>query len=227
MNFRLLVPSLMGVFLLQGCGNSAITGIPDSKPFAPTAIEKPRSVAHWKMIATETVNYIKEAIPFNSEQGLKLGVYISKPLNPSEFERAYFALLANQLTAKGIPVLTERRSGALVLNYSTQVVNYEGRDGYQPFQASAITASGALLYGASPIPLAAGVAAVVGAETAIAASEAHRYTNHESLLSVSLQKDDWLMLSWSKVLSIHANDAPAYVKPTPIIDNTKRVKIDG
>ena len=100
MNFRLLAPSLMGVFLLQGCGNSAITGIPDSKPFAPTAIEKPRSVEHWKMIATEAVNYIKETVPNHSDNGLNVGVYISKPLNPSEFERAYFALLANQLTAK-------------------------------------------------------------------------------------------------------------------------------
>lgn len=223
MNFRLFAPGLMGVFLLQGCGNSAITGIPDSKPFAPTAIEKPRSVAHWKTIATETVNYIVEAVPFNSEQGLKLGVYINKPLNPSEFERAYFELLASQLTAKGIPVLTQPRVGALELNYSTQFVVYEGRDGYQPFQASAITASGALLYGASPIPLAAGVAAIAGGEAAVAAAQAHNYTNYESLLSVSLAKEDWLMLSWSKVLSIHDKDTKAYIKP-PIY---KRVKIDG
>lgn len=225
----LLLPIAAVVASLQGCGNSALTGIPDAQPFAPTVIDKPRSMQHWKMIASETVNYITEAVPFNSDNGLKLGVYIAKPEQPTEFERAYFSLLASQFTAKGVPILTERRAGALVLNYTTQIVEYQGREGYQPFQASAAATSAAVLYSASPISVAGGVAAVIVGETALSASEAHRGTNRESLLNVSLQKDDWLMLSWSKVLSVHANDAPAYVKPTslPVIDQTKRVKIDG
>lgn len=229
MKLYLLLPVAVAVVSLQGCGNSAITGIPDAQPFAPTVIDKPRSMQHWKMIAQETVSYITDAVPFNSDTGLKLGVYIAKPEKPTEFERAYFSLLASQFTAKGVPVLTERRAGALVLNYTTQVVEYEGRDGYQPFQASAAATAGGLLYAASPVTVAGGVAAVIVGETALAASEAHKATNRESLLNVSLQKDDWLMLSWSKVLSVHANDAPAYVKPTsvPVIDQTKRVKIDG
>jgi hypothetical protein len=89
-------------------------------------------------------------------------------------------------------------------------VEYEGREGYQPFQASAAATAAGALYAASPITVAGGVAAVIVGETALAASEAHKATNRESLLNVSLQKDDWLMLSWSKVLSIHANDAVAY-----------------
>ncbi len=227
MKLRILAPSLMSVLLLQGCGNSAITGIPDSQPFAPTVIDKPRSVAHWKMIATETAEYITQTVPFNSENGLKLGVFIAQPAEPTAFERAYFALLANQLTAKGVPVLTEKRAGALVLNYTTQLVAYEGREGYRPFQASVAATTGVVL--ASPLvaSVPGALATVVAGESVFASAEAHSATARESLLSVSLQKDDWLMLSWSKVLSIHANDAPAYVKPTPIIDNTKRVKIDG
>ncbi|MBD3768380.1 MAG: hypothetical protein IE928_10635 [Gammaproteobacteria bacterium] len=227
MNLRLLAPSLMGVFLLQGCGNSAITGIPDSKPFAPTAIEKPRSIAHWKMIANETVNYLLQAVPFEGDNGLRLGVFIALPTQPTEFERAYFSLLSSQLSAKGVPVLVEKRAGALVLNYVTQVVAYEGRDGYHPFQASALATTGVVLSSPLVATVPGGLATVVAGESLLASSEAHSHTNCESLLSVSLQKDDWLLTSWSKVLSIHANDAPAYVKPTPIIDNTKRVKIDG
>ncbi len=227
MKFRFLAASIFGMLLLQGCGNSAITGIPDATPFPATAIEKPRSVEHWKMIASETVNYITEAVPFNSENGLKLGVYIAKPEQPTEFERAYFSLLTSRFTAKGVPILTEPRAGALVLNYSTQVVEYQGREGYQPFQASAAATTAGVLYSASPISVAGGVAAVIVGETALAASEAHKATNRESLVSVTLQKDDWIMLSWSKVLSIHAKDAPAYVLPPPVIDKNKRVKIDG
>lgn len=227
MKLYLLLPVAVAVVYLQGCGNSAMTGIPDAQPFAPIAIDKPRSMQHWKMIAQETVNYITDAVPFNSDTGLKLGVFIVKPEQPTEFERAYFSLLASQFTAKGVPVLTERRAGALVLNYTTQVVEYEGREGYQPFQASAAATAGGVLYAASPVSVAGGVAAVIVGETALAASEAHKATNRESLVSVTLQKDDWIMLSWSKVLSIHAKDAPAYVLPPPVIDKNKRVKIDG
>lgn len=227
MKLRFLAASIFGMLLLQGCGNSAITGIPDATPFPATAIEKPRSVEHWKMIASETVNYITEAVPFNSENGLKQGVYIAKPEQPTEFERAYFSLLTSRFTAKGVPILTEPRAGALVLNYSTQVVEYQGREGYQPFQASAAATAGVIL--ASPlvttVPGALGT--LVAGESVLASAQAHTATNRESLVSVTLQKDDWIMLSWSKVLSIHANDAPAYVVPPPVIDKNKRVKIDG
>lgn len=233
MNYRIIGATLSALTLLQGCANSAITGIPDAQPFDAVALEKPRSMQHWKSIAAENVRYFMQAIPFDVDYGLKLGVYIERPTQPTEFEQAYADLLATQLTAQGIPVLSEKRPEALVLTYQTQLLHYDSRTGYRPYEATSALTAGAVVAGLTTISppaavLGASMASVAAGETALSSAQAHNYTQYETRLSVMVNKADWLMSAWSKILSVHDDEAMIYAKPTMPIDNRqKRVDIHG
>lgn len=226
---RHVLPLALVVGLLGGCGHSDFTGITDAKPHPPAAIQKPRSVVHWHQVAADAASYVVQSLPLEREDGLKLGVYVRTPEDPTAFERAFAKLLQSNLSERGVPLLNRPLEGALVMDLSLQVAEYPDRDGYHPFEATAVATgaavTGAVLAAGGPFLVPASLGLIAAGEAVSSTAVAHDYTSREALLQVSLHKEHWMMLGWSRIFAVQAQDAHLYEpvrKPTH-----PKVRIDG
>lgn len=195
-----------GAAVIAGCVSSPI---PVSANFPITVEPKVRSAGHWNQVSQDVVKQTLEAL---NKAGASGSLYVTKPANPSEFDKAFNNFLITDLVKAGRVVQVAPEGAALEVSYQTQVVRHNSyRPDFLPGRFTMITAGLYAAYGLGYNPIgdkmAGGLAAAIGADY-IASESSGGPTATELVLTTTITSGGRYLVRKTDVYYVEEVDAP-------------------
>ena len=195
-----------GAAVLAGCASSPI---PVSANFPITVEPKVRSAGHWNQVSQDVVKQTLESL---NKAGASGSLYVIKPANASEFDKAFQNFLITDLVKAGRVVQVAPEGAALEVSYQTQVVRHNSyRPDFLPGRFTMITAGLYAAYGLGFNPvgdkMAGGLAAAIGADY-IASESSGGPTATELVLTTTITSGGRYLVRKTDVYYVEEVDAP-------------------
>lgn len=195
-----------GAAVLAGCASSPI---PVSANFPITVEPKVRSAGHWNQVSQDVVKQTLESL---NKAGASGSLYVIKPANASEFDKAFQNFLITDLVKAGRVVQVAPEGAALEVSYQTQVVRHNSyRPDFLPGRFTMITAGLYAAYGLGYNPvgdkMAGGLAAAIGADY-IASESSGGPTATELVLTTTITSGGRYLVRKTDVYYVEEVDAP-------------------
>ncbi|MFO1265244.1 MAG: hypothetical protein U1E84_18230 [Rhodoferax sp.] len=195
-----------GAAVLAGCASSPI---PVSANFPITVEPKVRSAGHWNQVSQDVVKQTLESL---NKAGASGSLYVIKPANASEFDKAFQNFLITDLVKAGRVVQVAPEGAALEVSYQTQVVRHNSyRPDFLPGRFTMIVAGLYAAYGLGYNPvgdkMAGGLAAAIGADY-IASESSGGPTATELVLTTTITSGGRYLVRKTDVYYVEEVDAP-------------------
>lgn len=195
-----------GAAVLAGCASSPI---PVSANFPITVEPKVRSAGHWNQVSQDVVKQTLESL---NKAGASGSLYVTKPANASEFDKAFQNFLITDLVKAGRVVQVAPEGAALEVSYQTQVVRHNSyRPDFLPGRFTMIVAGLYAAYGLGYNPvgdkMAGGLAAAIGADY-IASESSGGPTATELVLTTTITSGGRYLVRKTDVYYVEEVDAP-------------------
>ena len=195
-----------GAAVLAGCASSPI---PVSANFPITVEPKVRSAGHWNQVSQDDVKQTLESL---NKAGASGNLYVAKPVNASEFDKAFQNFLITDLVKAGRVVQVAPEGAALEVSYQTQVVRHNSyRPDFLPGRFTMIVAGLYAAYGLGYNPvgdkMAGGLAAAIGADY-IASESSGGPTATELVLTTTITSGGRYLVRKTDVYYVEEVDAP-------------------
>ena len=196
-----------GAAVLAGCASSPI---PVSANFPITVEPKVRSAGHWNQVSQDVVKQTLESL---NKVGASGNLYVVKPANASEFDKAFNNFLITDLVKAGRVVQVAPEGAALEVSYQTQIVRHNSyRPNFLPGRFTMITAGLYAAYGLGIDPnigdkMAGGLAAAIGADY-IASESSGGPTATELVLTTTITSGGRYLVRKTDVYYVEEVDAP-------------------
>lgn len=195
-----------GAAVLAGCASSPI---PVSANFPITVEPKVRSAGHWNQVSQDVVKQTLEAL---NKVGASGNLYVSRPANATEFDKAFQNFLITDLVKAGRVVQVAPEGAALEVSYQTQVVRHNSyRPDFLPGRFTMITAGLYAAYGLGYNPvgdkMAGGLVAAMGADY-IASESSGGPTATELILTTTITTGGRYLVRKTDVYYVEEVDTP-------------------
>ncbi len=129
--FMALVVALLGV---ASCANQ----VPVAENFSLSTQKKLRAPHHWDVIAEDVVSQTRQTI--QTKEGLQdRPLFVQNPRENTPFNNAFRNFMITSMVNHNIPV-SDRPEGAIVIQYSTQLVHHNIDRKYSPLLSGVIVA---------------------------------------------------------------------------------------
>lgn len=134
---RVTMVILFGVLAACSTTDRKITELPIPTNFKAESMMKLQSVSHWNNIAVDMADGISKkygsgggCIPGN---GCRTPIFVSEPTPKTQFSKAFRNQLVSALVNRGLPLLSEAKPDATMVDIDIQLVSYQRGKGQMDY----------------------------------------------------------------------------------------------
>ena len=175
-----------------------------------------RATSHWDILADDVAAQTVAAI------GTQKTIYVAAPTEATDFNRAFHNFLITRMVNKNIPVSSNNKSGAIEVQYETQVVQHNSeRRAYKPGTITTLAAGLLVAYNVPNWGAESQKAAFLGAAAggdALISADAGNPTKTELVVTTSAVEGGRYLLRKTDIYYLEPEDVSLFMKKQETLD---------